>query len=502
MTLNPREMAPDVLSTVARLCAVKCKVGENFTFNDLIYFSGMDDAHPIAYKASAADITTCQSSIWICQETISATGIPGGSYTVAHVRALITGIDTSAASAVGSPVYLSDIPGGYVLDDVNPTNLIRVGEVLIKDATNGAVLLMPQSVGGVASTGGDVAYLDWEWAPSLGDATPNRRGSFEDIYAESYDTPGIKRVFLNNTFIPSEVTPEPDPFIMLQENADLANYMFIVEGQESIGVAVQGTWVTCPKWIQGPTIWTGNGVIVDDFGAEVQNVYSMFLTDGAQLASTEGGRFFQLSAPPGDSGAGPVLDIKMYRDCYLNGVGESGDELISIAGPCTLSIHYGPGCGDSGVVIETDNDQDAIWNITLDSDANYESVVSSATYTGGSTVYLTPKNKKLTIRETSTVGDITIDSNDLLYGHIFINLGEDIEKVITLPDPNSAINFSNISLAFTAMGAVFDPNQTAKFVVDGGATISDEPYIAINHMESVEFVCYLGNWYVKSIYRP
>ena len=54
---------------------------------------------------------------------------------------LVTGVDTSASSAAGYPVYLSETPGGWVA--TAPTNKIVIGSVVEDNASTGAVLLAP-----------------------------------------------------------------------------------------------------------------------------------------------------------------------------------------------------------------------------------------------------------------------------------------------------------------------------------------------------------------------
>lgn len=54
---------------------------------------------------------------------------------------LIKTVDTSAATAAGYPVYLSNTGGGWTA--TAPTNAMVVGTVLVDDASNGVVLLAP-----------------------------------------------------------------------------------------------------------------------------------------------------------------------------------------------------------------------------------------------------------------------------------------------------------------------------------------------------------------------
>ena len=143
---------PEVLGINAGATSVFFKAGESIAPNDLIYFSGFDDEHPIGKKASASQLNTCQTSLWLCTEAI-----PVGEYGIARPRVVIKYIDTSS-TAPQDPVYLSDTPGVYSFSI--GTNKVQVGEVLVSDAEEGSVLLIPLAYGGVIATAPNIVDVD------------------------------------------------------------------------------------------------------------------------------------------------------------------------------------------------------------------------------------------------------------------------------------------------------------------------------------------------------
>ena len=61
---------------------------------------------------------------------------------------LITGVDTSASTALGYPIYLADSAGGWTADASTTSVDVIIGTVLVDHDTTGAVLLAPaHSVG-------------------------------------------------------------------------------------------------------------------------------------------------------------------------------------------------------------------------------------------------------------------------------------------------------------------------------------------------------------------
>jgi hypothetical protein len=161
MALNPKELSPEVISFPSMTGSLKFRAGEALEVGDLVYFDGMDDAHPIAFKASTALSTEYNTSLWICPWKS-----PVGSYVNGHMRILVEGIDTTAASSSATPVYLSDVAGQFLYDTEVGSTKVRVGEVLVRDAVNGKVFLMPQAFSGLeAAAGGGGVTTSFVWQP-------------------------------------------------------------------------------------------------------------------------------------------------------------------------------------------------------------------------------------------------------------------------------------------------------------------------------------------------
>jgi hypothetical protein len=115
----------------------------NLTAGDLIYISGWDATgdRPVMNKADADAANPAKCAEFVCDATVlkDALGFAVG-------EKLVSAVDTSSASAVGDPVYLSDTTaGGWAL--AAPASggdvIQKVGVVTVKDDAAGAVMLYP-----------------------------------------------------------------------------------------------------------------------------------------------------------------------------------------------------------------------------------------------------------------------------------------------------------------------------------------------------------------------
>lgn len=109
---------------------------------DLVYPSGYDaTSGKIKVSKADADGTNPAKVAWFVAPAAISDGAAG---TVVGMYEL-TGQNTSSATAVGNPVYLSTTAGGWSL--AAPTTggaaIQQVGVVTVKDASAGKVLLMP-----------------------------------------------------------------------------------------------------------------------------------------------------------------------------------------------------------------------------------------------------------------------------------------------------------------------------------------------------------------------
>ena len=137
-----------------RSAAVKVKASEALTENALIMATGVSGAHMTVHLADANDFEQVGGTLWVCDFAVAS----GKTVACAVPWKLITGINTSAAEAVGQPVFLSsDGTGTYTLAPTTPGPHTKVGHVVADDTTNGAILLNPGAYSG--QIGGTVAFV-------------------------------------------------------------------------------------------------------------------------------------------------------------------------------------------------------------------------------------------------------------------------------------------------------------------------------------------------------
>ena len=137
-----------------RSAAVKVKASEALTANALIMGTGISGAHMTVNLADVDDFTQSGGTLYVCDFAVAS----GKTVACAVPWKLITGINTSAAEAVGQPVYLSsDGAGTYTLSPTANKPHIKVGHVVADHATTGAILLNPGAYSG--QIGGTVAFV-------------------------------------------------------------------------------------------------------------------------------------------------------------------------------------------------------------------------------------------------------------------------------------------------------------------------------------------------------
>lgn len=114
----------------------------NIAQGDLVYFSGYDatTGYLKAKKADADAADPAKCALFVAPAAITDTesGTVVGKYE-------LEGQDTSSATAVGDPVYLSTTAGGWALSAPSGGGQViqHVGVVTAKHATEGKVLLFP-----------------------------------------------------------------------------------------------------------------------------------------------------------------------------------------------------------------------------------------------------------------------------------------------------------------------------------------------------------------------
>jgi hypothetical protein len=121
---------------------IKCIADGAISAGNLVYPSGYDATTGLLkMKKADADAADPAKVAWFVAPDAIGDGEEGavvGEY-------LLTGQNTNSAAAVGAPVYLSTTAGGWSL--TAPTGgghaIQQVGVVTVKNATTGAVFLMP-----------------------------------------------------------------------------------------------------------------------------------------------------------------------------------------------------------------------------------------------------------------------------------------------------------------------------------------------------------------------
>ena len=111
--------------------------------NDLVVLSGYSGDR-VKWRQAIADDAAKRLGIMAVADHAATDG--GTVRIVSHK--LITGVDTSASTALGYPIYLADSAGGWTADASTTSVDVIIGTVLVDHDTTGAVLLAPaHSVG-------------------------------------------------------------------------------------------------------------------------------------------------------------------------------------------------------------------------------------------------------------------------------------------------------------------------------------------------------------------
>ena len=131
--------------------ALECRAGTGGVAQyDIVVINSVAATGSVIPKAVKADADGTLLNAGIMMIATGAADADGKFLAVPWV--VITGLDTSAATAAGYPVYLSATAGGWTAtkpsgaDDV----VVPVGTVLVDDASDGAIMLKP---GGGADAG-------------------------------------------------------------------------------------------------------------------------------------------------------------------------------------------------------------------------------------------------------------------------------------------------------------------------------------------------------------
>ena len=112
---------------------MKVKATLAISANQIVFANGYDGPFVTVALADASAAGTCSGRLMIAKHDI-----PINEYGVVLPWKLVTGIDTSAASAAGVPVFLSDTAGGWGVGA--GTVSVIIGNVLTDHASTGGIL--------------------------------------------------------------------------------------------------------------------------------------------------------------------------------------------------------------------------------------------------------------------------------------------------------------------------------------------------------------------------
>jgi hypothetical protein len=332
MALNPKELSPEVLADNAGAGTVRFKAGEAIEQHDILYFSNMDDAHPVALRASAATAATCRTSLWVSTERI-----PAGGYGQARNRQVLLRVDAGATAQAA--VYLSDTPGAWAL--TAGTNSVQVGEVVVTGST-GTVLIIPFAFGGLSAGGGGgggtggASYL---WAPGGGVNAGAQWEELSDVHAAAVaafgaDLPSIE-VLVDATAASDTAT------------IDLACEGLNFQSFELIGGA--GHAFIRPAIVVPAGITSATELFAGMTGVQ-------FIGNGGQMGLNGGSRFFtRVSAISSTAISPPVIAVTAgFNACDLLTT-EVGDDSTP-----TVAIEVSAGAVLVGSMVSCDVRSDAI----------------------------------------------------------------------------------------------------------------------------------------------
>lgn len=107
--------------------------------NDILVANGLNGRLMQLVRADADAIVTARGFLWVALGAWST-----GSRIEAVPWRVVRNVNT-AAGAMGDPVFMSSTAGGWTLTAPVGVAVVQVGEVLVSDATAGAVVLAPNA---------------------------------------------------------------------------------------------------------------------------------------------------------------------------------------------------------------------------------------------------------------------------------------------------------------------------------------------------------------------
>tara|TARA_Y100000361_G_C11113660_1_gene319084 strand:- start:162 stop:614 length:453 start_codon:yes stop_codon:yes gene_type:complete len=150
MAIKPRRIKANTTTDYLDSWQVMNETGADIEKGKIVQISGVNSSGAFLL-VKPLDVGAASAALVDAPKFVAGTKIPNGGTGVARENYIVTNVNTSAAAAVGSPVFaaLSGAAGDWVISAPggSPT---KVGIVLKKDATTGVVLLAPQARVGAA----------------------------------------------------------------------------------------------------------------------------------------------------------------------------------------------------------------------------------------------------------------------------------------------------------------------------------------------------------------
>jgi hypothetical protein len=150
MAIKPRRIKANTTTDYLGSWQVMNETGADIAQGKIVQISGVNSSGAFLL-VKPLDVGAGSAALVDAPKFVAGTKIPNGGTGVARENYIVTNVNTSAAAAVGSPVFaaLSGAAGDWVIaaPGGSPT---KVGIVLKKDATTGVVLLAPQARVGAA----------------------------------------------------------------------------------------------------------------------------------------------------------------------------------------------------------------------------------------------------------------------------------------------------------------------------------------------------------------
>ena len=151
MAIKPRRIKANTTTDYLGSWQVMNESGADIAKGKLVQVSGVNSSGAFLL-VKLLDVGPTTAALVDAPKFVAGMSIPNGGNGSVRENYIVTGVDTSTAAAVGSPVYasLNAAAGGWQVAPPGSGTPTKVGIVLKRDATAGVVLLAPQARVGAA----------------------------------------------------------------------------------------------------------------------------------------------------------------------------------------------------------------------------------------------------------------------------------------------------------------------------------------------------------------